>query len=547
MSYAAISGREIVLQSSFAYRDECKSIPGAKWDAANKVWKYQATPATAFIMAKTIDDLSGSEEFWDLYIHWVKLRDGNLPESLWPATIDREPWEHQRNAFSFIENALGKKTGSAGLFAGMGTGKTLTTIAVMARRRWKNVLIVCPKNMIHTWEDEINARIVSNHYTTYPITGTKAAGAKTLRGMAESDGGRVVIVNYQKVWSGELGEAVLDIEWDAVILDEAQAIKSAGSKVSLFFHTLSKRVPFRIALTGTPLHDKPTDVYGVYRFLDSGIFGTSFQRFKDEYTIQRAIRTGIMVVVGFRNLDNLSRSMYQNAFRVSEDVLDLPSAVDSTRVVDMPKKTRKVYNDVETDFVSDVGSGTIVAGNILTQLLRLQQIAAGHVTTQNPDAPEETAKTVRLDTEKADALSELLDEVPNEPVVVFAKFREDLKAIRDVVTKLDRPYFEESGTSHEWRDFQRSARPDAVIGVQIDAGSAGIDLTRSAYAVYYTVGYSLGNYEQSRRRLLRPGQTRSVRYVHLVTAGTVDGVILNALKTKKDISTYVVDTIIEGH
>jgi hypothetical protein len=71
--------------------------------------------------------------------------------------------------------------------------------------------------------------------------------------------------------------------------------------------------------------------------------------------------------------------------------------------------------------------------------------------------------------------------------------------------------------------------------VQIQSGGAGVDFSRAAFCVYYSTGFSLANYLQSVKRLHRPGQTRPVRYYHLVARGTVDEVVYKSLEAKQGI------------
>jgi SNF2 family DNA or RNA helicase len=74
-----------------------------------------------------------------------------------------------------------------------------------------------------------------------------------------------------------------------------------------------------------------------------------------------------------------------------------------------------------------------------------------------------------------------------------------------------------------------------VLAVQIDSGGVGVDLTRARYAIYYSLGFSLGSYEQSLARIHRPGQTRPVEYIHLVAEGTVDEKVMAALARRADV------------
>ena len=74
-----------------------------------------------------------------------------------------------------------------------------------------------------------------------------------------------------------------------------------------------------------------------------------------------------------------------------------------------------------------------------------------------------------------------------------------------------------------------------ILGVQMQSGGVGIDCSRAAFAFYYSLGYSLGDYEQSLARLRRPGQTRCVRYYHVVCTGTVDEQVYAALRERRSV------------
>ena len=126
-----------------------------------------------------------------------------------------------------------------------------------------------------------------------------------------------------------------------------------------------------------------------------------------------------------------------------------------------------------------------------------------------------------------------------EPVVVFCRFRADLEEVRAAAAELGRPYAEVSGTTKELERWQ--AGDATILGVQIQSGGLGIDCTRAAYAFYYSLGFSLGDYEQSLARLRRPGQTRCVRYYHLVARHTVDEQVYAALRDRR----VVVDAVME--
>ena len=210
------------------------------------------------------------------------------------------------------------------------------------------------------------------------------------------------------------------------MLDEAHRIKSPGSRVSLYCTALGKQVPYRMALTGTPAHNSPLDVYAQYRFLDPGIFGTNFSAFRDRYAVMGGY--GGYQVIAYRvsptlpdgqpnpyyspKLDQeFQERMYSLAFRVrTGDVLDLPPEMDEERRFDLSDSARKIYTKLYRDMVAGVGSGKVTVANALTRLLRLQQITSGFLPVE--DNEDGTTNLQQIDTGKQELLADLLEDLP---------------------------------------------------------------------------------------------------------------------------------------
>jgi len=192
----------------------------------------------------------------------------------------------------------------------------------------------------------------------------------------------------------------------------------------------------------------------------------------------------------------------------------------------------RFYRDLERDFVADLDTGTVTVATALTKLLRLSQATGGYARLDGSDG----GSLVPIDGigAKRMALADRLEDLAvTEPVVVFCRFRSDLDDVAAVARELGREYAEVSG---ERKDLERWQAGDAtILGVQMQSGGVGIDCSRSAFAVYYSLGYSLGDYEQSLARLRRPGQERCVRYYHLVCEGTVDEAVYAALRDRRSV------------
>jgi SNF2 family DNA or RNA helicase len=347
-----------------------------------------------------------------------------------------------------------------------------------------------------------------------------------------TSGPLVLVINYDAVWRTPFGDWAGKQTWDLMVCDESHRIKAPGGKASFYMARIASRAKQRLALTGTPMPHSPLDVYSQYRWLDQGVFGTSFNRFKTKYAIMGGY--GNYQVLGFRNEEELFENFDRLAFQVkTEDVLDLPDAVDTTVPVHLEGAAKGMYQTLEKEFYTELKEGEITITNALVKLLRLQQVTSGYVR-------QDDGTDIELSTAKADALADTLQDLAqDEPVVVFARFQHDLDSIRKTAEKLDRPYRELSGRYNELARWQ--AGDGTILGVQVQSGGVGIDLTRSRYAIYYSLGFSLGDYLQSRARVHRPGQEHSVTYIHLITQGTVDQKVYQALSTREDVVKSILD------
>jgi len=172
-----------------------------------------------------------------------------------------------------------------------------------------------------------------------------------------------------------------------------------------------------------------------------------------------------------------------------------------------------------------------VAQNTLTKLLRLAQIASGYL-------PRADGQPVHLDNGKRAALDDILEDAGDVPIVVFCRFHTDLDAVHAACAEAHIQSCELSGRRRELDVFQRGDAP--VIAVQIQAGEAGIDLSRASVVVYYSIGYSLGDYQQSLARMEQKGKKEGTLCIHIIAKDTVDdGHIHPVLRKKQSIVDFV--------
>ena len=288
---------------------------------------------------------------------------------------------------------------------------------------------------------------------------------------------------------------------------------------------LRKAAAYRVALTGTPMPHSPLDVFAVFRFLDITIFGPAFSPFRTRYAVVGGYQN--KQVIGYQKLEELESLMSRITFRVGPEVLDLPPATHVTYYCELSQEARRVYKDLDADFVAEYLTGLITASNALVKLTRLQQVANGVV-------KDDHGIEHRIDEAKRKLLADTLEDIgKDEPVVVFCRFHLDLDAVHEASQSRGFTSLELSGRRDELKQWQDGGAQ--VLAVQISAGGVGVNLTRARFCIYYSLSFSLGDYEQSEKRVHRPGQTRPVEYIHLVARNTVDAKIMRALERRAEI------------
>lgn len=440
-------------------------------------------------------------------------------------------WPHQRAARDFALNGT-PATGCALLAMEMRTGKTLTTLALMAERQVARALVIAPGVPAKEWHRQLPLHLDGDF--PEPVLLHRGGVAERIAHLRErwtgTKGRLVAIVNYEALT--RMPE-LLRCDWPLVVYDECHRVKGPTSKISKYAREkLRARAGMRMGLSGTPLPQGLIDAYGVYSAIHRDVFSIDYwTHFKHRYAIPHPrIRHAI---ADWRDKDALQAAMarWTTSCRMADVLPDYMAPADEWLMVELEPRTTTSYVALERDMLAAVDAGTITAANALVKALRLQQLASGIAAIDG----RETA--TRISSEKLNALTGLLEDVAqDEPVVVFAVFTPDLDAMADVAKKLGRPLFFVRGGRDEEREFHESAArgEGPIIALQIQAGSEGIDLSESRYCVFLSTGYSSARYRQARARLQGAAQKRHVTFWHIGATGTIDTDIADALARKRE-------------
>lgn len=586
-------GRIGISDSPFALNEALKTEALAEWDTTRRQWWIPPTAAHAAAVATILAPHAPlmSERVQALVTEFTTTEERRTvldPNSPVPP-VDTSPlvhgdlWEHQLRAVEFATHAT-----ASCLAVPMGGGKTAAAIATANRTQSQRVVIVCPNKVRGVWPREIKkwsragwhivdgkrpSRRKNGRPVDLQVAERLEQAEANLFDCACGAAVHAAVFNYEmlahnliayrdKAHRGWVPPVLLDL----VIWDEIQRLKSPTGTVSKTAMHWVDYFQRRIGLSGTPMPQYPWDIFGVYRALDPGIFGPLWTPFKTRYVKQATRKDNgkeFPVAIKKEERAEFARRVHSIMYRPTVD-LKLPGAHHVLRRVELEEKARREYDrlDDESQMWADLGEfvevdhqvdidddPVLMPKNVLARTTRLRQLTGGHLPDDGEVIETDTGKTktirnmYRVSHAKAEELAEVLEEMGcvkdrdggPEPVCVYAAFRPDLAAIREIAEKAGLRYREISGSRSDGLTATSEMAEDAdVVGVQIASGGTGVDLTRSCNGVIYSVAYSLGDHDQMLKRQDRPGQERKVTFVHLVATGTVDEDVYRSLASRRD-------------
>jgi SNF2 family DNA or RNA helicase len=420
----------------------------------------------------------------------------------------------------------------------MGLGKTVQAIVVMLDwRRQRNggnaILIVCPVSVLGNWRRELE-RFAPNLRTTLHHGKGRAATGDEFRAMLQRTD--IVLTSYNLLQRDE--EVMQDVVFDGVVLDEAQNIKNPTTRQSKVARAL--RGHFRLALTGTPLENRPLDLWSIMDFLNEGLLGSRTQFMQTlEHPIVKQRRQGSMSA-----LARLVRPFVLRRLKTDPEIVaDLPEKTEQIVTATLSREQAILYESVVRKGLQEVekaAEGIQRRGAILTTLLRLKQVCnhPAHYLMDGSALPSRSGKL--------DLMSEMIEEALDEGdrCLIFTQFKEMgslLKAHTE--TTFGHPVlFLHGGVPQKERDqmvtdFQAS-RPDGpkLFVLSLKAGGTGLNLTAANRVFHYDRWWNPAVEDQATDRAFRIGQQRNVFVHKFVCSGTLEERIQQMLDRKREVA-----------
>ena len=453
-----------------------------------------------------------------------------------------KPHEYQLKGIEFF-----LKNPESGLFWPPGLGKTIVTLSAFKIRKQKKqarkMLIVSSRRIIHrVWPNEIAKwnfpfRISIIHGGTRTERGVKIE--KKLEALQED--ADVYLITYDGLEWLLKQKKKLREQFDMLVVDESSKMRNTRSKRFKILRKMLDNFDYRHILTGSPAPNGLINLFGQMYVLDQGeCLGRYITQFKNNYFYP----SGYMGY-DYKLQDGAEERIYKaispHILRISRKVLDMPDLVEVFHIVEIPKEARKLYNEMEEEFISDYEGRHITAANAGVATDKLRQIANGGIyyhkeipVDSNILEIKRVREAVHLHDEKTEALKELVEELQGSPLLVAYEFHHDLDRLQKAFP--DAPYIG-SGVSDKEADKildEWNAGNIPVLFGHPDSVAHGLNLQEAGCDVaYYSLTWNLENYEQFFQRVWRQGQEHpEVRIHHIIAEDTIDEVIIEALERK---------------
>lgn len=450
---------------------------------------------------------------------------------------------YQRDA---VDLCLKKMT--LALFPEQGTGKTWIALGVvekLLRYSFVGLAVVPLTNKVSTWHKLLTQNLPQVN-VCYSIEELK-----------ESEGPRLLLLHYEEL--RPIIKKLLRIKFTVIIFDESQRLKQRTSLQSRHASRLRNSAPYKLILSGTPMDERPIDLWAQFRFLRSEIFGTRWADFEEGYLepiegMPEGVKPGSFKWVKLMRSLNIRRRKRKFDYtklpeflklikpyclRITQDeVLDLIPIKYLTVKVNMIGSQRLSYDEFERDLVLRIKNKTITAPMKAVLIGRLHQICGGYIKDEEGDTHRMgRAKLIRLRT---------LIEPDKFPIVIFCNYTAEAEGIAEALQDLGRVVKLTGKTKKKDRPIIQEEFQQGLIDIlvcQIRTGGVGIDLYASNYAILYSFKHSFIDFDQAIKRLQRRGQTRGVTIILLLASDSIDIDIKDAVLKKCKVTDYVLSRL----
>ena len=443
------------------------------------------------------------------------------------------PHDYQRYATEFILSHP-----IAAVILQMGLGKTVCTLDAINQLMYdrfevRKVLVIAPLRVAKvTWSDEIKKWDNLSHLRYSVAVGTEKERIEALKKDAD-----IYIINRENVqWLVEKSKG--PFEFDMVVIDELSSFKNWNSKRFKAFMQVRPRVKRIVGLTGTPSPNGMMDLFAQFKCLDMGArLGRFITQYRNCYFVPD--RMNGQIVYSYRLRSGAEKQIYDKIDDITismkaMDHLKMPELIETRYPVYMDEDEQAQYDEMREDYLLPYKEEAITAANAAALSGKLCQMANGAIYSDSGEA-------VHIHDRKLEALEDII-EAAQGPILLCYWFKHDLERITEKLEQLKVSY-SRIVTEENIRKWNEG-KYDVGLIHPASAGH-GLNLQHSSnHIVWFGLTWSLELYQQTNARLWRQGQKQDTVVVqHIVTAGTIDEDILEALQSKDASQTRLIDAV----
>ncbi|PSB01076.1 DEAD/DEAH box helicase [Merismopedia glauca] len=423
----------------------------------------------------------------------------------------------------------------------MGLGKTIELIAFLLHLQAENglenpILIVCPTSVLGNWEREIDKFAPDLKILVYHGD-KRLKGQKFAQAIAKKD---IVITSYPLVFRDL--KTLQTTNWQIVVLDEAQNIKNSEAKQSQAVRQLTTN--YRIALTGTPVENRLSELWSIIDFLNPNYLGNK-QFFQRRFAIPIEKYGDI---ASLKTLRSLVQPFILRRLKTDRTIIqDLPLKQEMNVYCGLSTEQATIYQELVDASLAEIESqsGIQRRGAILTLILKLKQICnhpAQFFQEKAFGSAQRSGKLMRLE----EMLEEIIAE--GDRALIFTQFAECGKLLKPYLEKRleSEILFLYGGTRKQQREemidqFQKDPQAPKIFILSLKAGGTGLNLTRANHVFHFDRWWNPAVENQATDRVFRIGQTRNVQVHKFVCKGTLEEKINDIIESKKQLSEQTVD------
>ena len=427
----------------------------------------------------------------------------------------------------------------AAVILGLGMGKTVCSLTAIEQLMYDSfeiskVLIVAPLRVAKvTWSDELKKWDHLQHLRYAVAVGSEEERLAALQSDAD-----IYIINRENLqWLIE--KSGIPFEYDMVVLDELSSFKNWQSKRFRAFMKVRPKVKRVIGLTGTPSSNGMMDLFAEFKCLDMGKrLGRFITQYRNAYF--KPDRTNGQIVYSYQLLPDAEQQIYDRIADITVslkamDHLKMPELISTRYPVYMDEEEKQKYDQLKADLILPYkDQDNITAANAAALSGKLCQMANGAVYSDEREV-------AHIHDRKLDALEDII-EAAQGPVLVCYWYKHDLERI---IKRLEELKVDYGCISSESSIRMWNAGKMQVGLIHPASAGHGLNLQSGGHViVWFGLTWSLELYDQTNARLWRQGQqAETVVVQHLVTAGTIDERILDALQHKEQSQNALIDAV----